>query len=457
MTEKIDTHLEDPMPARKPQTRSGSHGETSSDSLVAALRALNELAHRDLPEPAEGGALGERLRSHFGQDCTRLPSVAESFAPHEHPNVHLAVEACLEGLQSELLGLVSEQSGYGASIHFADLVAPGRSVPREAPVEYANLRIDEERVLACVQRGLFLVREGANRLALLVQGPSRNFQSALTVEVMAPERAQAEAFLSRVRAAMRQRNVYRGRVLTISSDRMENLKIAIQHLPSVGREQIIFPAGLLDKIERQTIRFSGLSEKLRSAGRHLKRGVLLYGPPGTGKTFTAMYLASQMVGRTVLVVTGRAMGLIEQACALARALQPATVLVEDVDLIAEARGEGRDNSCNGVLFELLNQMDGLGDDADILFLLTTNRPDILEPALAARPGRVDLALEVPVPDAECRRRLLKLYAQGLTLEQGYGRSVCCGVEPFHGWVSTEALAPRVATIRTRYGKFISGG
>ena len=63
-------------------------------------------------------------------------------------------------------------------------------------------------------------------------------------------------------------------------------------------------------------------------------------------------------------------------------------------------------------------MDGLGDDADILFVLTTNRPDILEPALAARPGRIDQAIEVPLPDAECRIRLLSLYAHGLQVADG---------------------------------------
>jgi ATP-dependent 26S proteasome regulatory subunit len=130
-----------------------------------------------------------------------------------------------------------------------------------------------------------------------------------------------------------------------------------------------------------------------------------------------MSLSSPLQGRPVLVVTGRGMGLIEQASALARALQPATVIVEDVDLIAEAR-DGSDVTCNSVLFELLNEMDGLADDADVLFLLTTNRPDILEPALAARPGRVDLAIEVPLPDATCRRRLLELYGQGLQVRAG---------------------------------------
>src|SRR4029077_15464908 len=72
--------------------------------------------------------------------------------------------------------------------------------------------------------------------------------------------------------------------------------------------------------------------------------------------------------------------------------------------------------CNAILFELLNQMDGLAEDADVIFLLTTNRPDLLEPALAARPGRVDQAIEVPLPDEGCRRRLFELYADGLRLD-----------------------------------------
>src|SRR5262245_27608083 len=56
------------------------------------------------------------------------------------------------------------------------------------------------------------------------------------------------------------------------------------------------------------------------------------------------------------------------------------------------------------------------EDMEVLFLLTTNRPDILEPALAARPGRIDQAFEIPLPDAYCRRKLFELYSQGLKLQ-----------------------------------------
>lgn len=61
-------------------------------------------------------------------------------------------------------------------------------------------------------------------------------------------------------------------------------------------------------------------------------------------------------------------------------------------------------------------MDGLNADLDVIFLLTTNRADRLEPALAARPGRVDRAAELPLPDAAGRGRLLDLYSEGLTVQ-----------------------------------------
>ncbi len=66
-----------------------------------------------------------------------------------------------------------------------------------------------------------------------------------------------------------------------------------------------------------------------------------------------------------------------------------------------------------LLNKLLNEMDGLREDADVIFILTTNRPDHLEPALASRPGRIDQAIEFPLPDEEGRRKLVQLYSGGL--------------------------------------------
>lgn len=68
-----------------------------------------------------------------------------------------------------------------------------------------------------------------------------------------------------------------------------------------------------------------------------------------------------------------------------------------------------------LLNKLLNEMDGLREDAEILFILTTNRPDQIESALAARPGRIDQAIEFPLPDDDSRRQLARLYACGLEM------------------------------------------
>ena len=104
------------------------------------------------------------------------------------------------------------------------------------------------------------------------------------------------------------------------------------------------------------------------------------------------YLIGRLPGTTVIQLTGDALHLIAEACSVARALQPAMVVVEDVDLIAEDRGMHPGQ--HPLLFQLLNEMDGLAEDADVVFVLTTNRADLLEPALAARPGRVDQAVEL---------------------------------------------------------------
>jgi SpoVK/Ycf46/Vps4 family AAA+-type ATPase len=120
-----------------------------------------------------------------------------------------------------------------------------------------------------------------------------------------------------------------------------------------------------------------------------------------------------MTGYTRLILTGRALIGVGAVTELARDLQPAVVVLEDVDLVAEDRSMGPASS--PVLFDLLDAMDGAAPDADLLFLLTTNRADLLEPALAARPGRVDVAVEIELPDAGARERLLALYGRGVSL------------------------------------------
>jgi hypothetical protein len=352
-----------------------------------------------------------RLRSHLKADPGKLAVVEQNFDIYERPNLHLALGELIREMRHKpaQMGVLTQHEYDHARL--AKLSRASTAKYYEAgSVEYTDVPLADGRQLACIKRALFLMSEPTGPLALLIEQDPH--WGRIIVEAMAPDREQAEDFLRLLTRRVRHGEAFRGHVLSVDEDCHGRLSVHFHHLPGIQREALILPEDLLRRIERHTISFSRHAEKLRQAGRHLKRGVLLHGPPGTGKTLSAMYLASQMPGRTVLLMTGGSVRALESACRLARMLTPATIILEDVDLIGTER-QHQTISANALLFELLNQMDGLADDTDLLFVLTTNRPDILEPALAARPGRIDQAIEVPTPDAVCRRRLLELYATGL--------------------------------------------
>jgi hypothetical protein len=359
--------------------------------------------------------LFNRLKDHFGGDPSKLPVVGQNYAFYERANVHLAIDELSEAAKTppKLTGIVDIDD---RSPSLAKLSR--RRTARyydEGPVEFVDEPLPGGRRLSCVKRGLYFFQDNGKSLALFIAEQQYVRSPGITAEVMATTKEYAENFIHRLTKMVRHGKAFRGHVLSLERDCYGGTTVQFHALPQVDREHVILPEKLLDRIERHTIAFSAHAKRLAASGRHLKRGILLYGPPGTGKTYSAMYLAARMPGRTVFLLTGAGMGSIETACNMARILEPATIILEDVDLIGTQRDRQLVDA-NALLFELLNQMDGLANDADILFILTTNRPDVLEPALAARPGRIDQAIEVPPPDEDCRRRLFELYSQGLTLK-----------------------------------------
>ncbi len=358
--------------------------------------------------------LFSRLRDHFKKNPAKLPIIEQTYGFYERANLHLAIEEISQTAKQppSLMGIVMIEDGGHVSL--AKLSRPITAEDfDEGPVEYRDEPLPNKQRLSCVKRGLYLFHFGKTPLALLIYEQHYSYRPGITAEIMAPSKEVGEQFAHRLTRKVREGKAFRGHVLSLTKDCYGSTQITFHDLPQVSREEVILPTELLDRIERHTISFSKHAKRLVAAGRHLKRGVLLHGPPGTGKTFSAMYLASQMPGRTVILLTGATLGSIEIACNMARMLEPSTIILEDVDLIGTQR-ERQMVDANALLFELLNQMDGLSEDADVLFLLTTNRPDVLEPALAARPGRIDQAIAVPPPDEDCRRRLFTLYSQGMT-------------------------------------------
>jgi hypothetical protein len=378
------------------------------------MEQMTELAFAEARSPVR-----ERLDAHLGVDTSEIPVVAGSFDAWDHANVQVAMTAWLAepGRSHDLLGLMGQQRHFGS---MSDLIEMGRhAAVRTGSVDLVDLPIGPQTTLACVNFGLFLIADGDDRLVVMMRGPNEH-QGTPTValEVLSADPDRSRAFLADIRRSMIELNVFRGQVIAFGESHMGHRgvgPVVFLSRPDLPRDGLVLTPGVLESIEREVFGIAEHRERLRAAGQHVKRGLLLHGPPGTGKTLTVRYLVGALREHTVMVLTGGGLGMVRPACSLARMLEPAVVVLEDVDLVAMDRGYAAYGS-SPVLFDVLNEMDGMAEDADVAFLLTTNRADLLEPALAARPGRVDLAVEIPLPDGEARRRLIALYGRGLDLK-----------------------------------------
>jgi hypothetical protein len=404
----------------------------SGQKNQAELADVGRLARRLLNRAVEAAraqdtSLRRLLLDHLGPEAASVPTASATWPSYEHVNVQVGLEAWLaEGADGVRRHEVFGITGVGMMrnlevVGIGDFLQPGPGPFGSAGVggvmTVALPSGPDGETHACVSHGIYLVHDGDARLAIMLQPVSRGINPEVVLEVAGTDQDRIETVLGEIRRLSGERSVFRGKVISFGPEVFgpgRQVPMNFIERPAVGRDQIVLPDDVLDNIERQVLGVGRHSGRLLASGQHLKRGVLLHGAPGTGKTHTVGYLLGQLPDATVIVISGRALSRIREACSVARTLQPAIIVVEDVDLIAEQR-EARPGE-HPLLFQLLNEMDGLNSATDVTFLLTTNRADLLEPALAARPGRVDLAAELPLPDAEARRQLIRLYQGNLVLD-----------------------------------------
>ena len=391
---------------------------------------------RFLETVVQGGkrssALADLLAAHLEVDPSSLSVVVEPMTSAQRPNLQVALDAFLAARErrSTIVGLQSPNRAH-EGVSFAQALQREWSMLTIGSPEFSEIALGEGEVLPCLDYGIYLVQEGDQRFAILVsKAAAYNPQIQQRVEVIAQTPERASETIAELRRLMRERNVYRGKIVRFeANDQLGGVTAVIQALPRVTRDQVVLEPSTLERIERQTLVFSDHRDALLAAGRHLRRGLLLYGPPGTGKTHTLSYLIGAARGWTTILISGWGFRMLEDAVSrCAQELQPSIVVLEDVDLVAEDRALHRNAGQGPLLFDLLNKMDGLENDADIVFALTTNRVDVLERALVERPGRIDLAVEIPLPGSDGRRRLIELYAQGLDLRVDDLAPIIAGTE-----------------------------
>lgn len=318
-------------------------------------------------------------------------------------------------------------------LNFSALVVDGYSPAVAVPPEYEEVDIGDDQPIRCLKNGLWFLQENGSRYAVLLSPAGRaycdptgmQFQIATTNDAEGTRITQA--FFQHLEESVLRAESYRGKVLSLEQGEHsysgETSGITVHRLALVNRDQVILPPATLELLERNVIQFVRQRQRLAKLGLPTRKGLLFYGPPGTGKTLTIRYLARTLEGHTTLLITAEQMGLLGEYMTLARLLQPSIVILEDVDLIARERSQMGSGCQESLLNKLLNEMDGLKEEADILFILTTNRPEALEAALSSRPGRIDQAIEFPLPDEVGREKLVRLYASGVALDEDVIRRV----------------------------------
>jgi hypothetical protein len=386
--------------------------EAEAREFGAAFSAFLNWIHESDRESGKRNPVAALVADFLGPEASAHSVVSRDLPPFEHVNLQTAVDAwsARDGRAVDVQGVLLPQH---YRLELQEIVSAEAMPPlRLAAPALTDLPNGPDSTLGCLKLALLLVSDARGRYVLLVQSPGEH-QQTLQVEVAGLPVNEAQAVLAELDRLRSELNVYRGHLLDVTLTPMGGIHLAFAVQPGLRREDVVLPEAVLGRVERHALGVAAHRQALLAVGQHLKRGLLLYGPPGTGKTHTTRYLLGQMTGYTRLVITGRALIAVGAVTEMARDLQPSVVVLEDVDLVAEDRSRGPMSS--PVLFDLLDAMDGAAGDADLLFLLTTNRADLLEPALAARPGRVDVAVEIELPDAAARERLLALYGQGVPL------------------------------------------
>jgi ATP-dependent Clp protease adapter protein ClpS len=363
----------------------------------------------------------DALAWHFaGIPRDQLVATSRQFPGHMGADVQVAVDRLFSASPIRFFGIY-EQHRY-ETLSIAALTRDDRNAPAIAPAQYHDVDVGEGAPVKCLNNGLWLCQTDGLRYAVVLSSHREyGYEAGTRIEIAVPAGADGAGFVQRcfseLESAVNAARCYRGKVLSLDGDadyRGRTRGVMVHKLPSVQREDVILPEATLKLLDRNVLNFVGSRPQLRALGQSTRKGILLYGPPGTGKTHTIRYLASNLPGHTTLIITAAQVALLAQYMNLARLLQPTMVVIEDVDLIARDRNQM--GPCEeSLLNRLLNEMDGLKEDADILFILTTNRPEQLETALASRPGRIDQAIEVPLPDEIGRKKLVQLYGRGLPL------------------------------------------
>jgi transitional endoplasmic reticulum ATPase len=187
------------------------------------------------------------------------------------------------------------------------------------------------------------------------------------------------------------------------------------------------------------------------------KGILIHGAPGTGKTLLAKAVATESQANFISVKgpqliskwVGESEKGIREIFKKARQSSPCILFLDELDSIAPARSHSSDSHVSErVISQLLTEMDGIEELRGVVVLAATNRVDLIDSALL-RPGRIDLILEMPVPDESARHEIFKIHTKGKPLSDDVDLTELASITNKYVGADIEFVCRRAATLAIR--------
>ena len=417
--------------------------------LVVIAIAWGAFKARELFRPTR---VGPRLRRFFGGDFEKVQAHLKTFPGYDLASISRALASfwadCCHGGGggggggAEALGSL----GPGVNNVQALLVTDEHAYvtkQRPGPLSYERLPVDVDVEESFVSDCLYLARVRAdvigstgsssaaaagdepiavllatNHVSMDYDEDMETHSAAvgmINLSIACRSKAVADFFFTEIEERRQRLSVYRGKVIDPVVNNSGIQTIAFRRITPVSEKDLVLPEKVKELIHGSIVAFYEHQAALSELGVELKRGVLFHSPPGTGKTSISLYLAALLPNFTVCFISGKRLLHPREMCRMGRYLQPAMLVFEDIDLIAQERDH---NGLATVLGELMNQIDGCEPKERVLFIMNTNSMDRIEQAVRNRPGRVDQIVHVPLPNAAERVKLLRLFAQRFSPDEG---------------------------------------
>jgi transitional endoplasmic reticulum ATPase len=245
---------------------------------------------------------------------------------------------------------------------------------------------------------------------------------------------------------------------------LEKIKVSRQHFldalkqvePSAMREVLIQKPHVLWKdvggleIEKDKLREVVELPLLRpdlylKAGIKPVKGVLISGPPGTGKTLLAKAVATETNSNFISIKgpelvskwVGESEKHIRDIFKKARQVAPSIIFFDEFDSISQHRGSSMNDSSERIVNQLLTELDGVEELEGVIVIAATNRKDLIDPALL-RPGRIDIIIDLPMPDLKTRKVIFEVHTKPMPLEKGI--DLLNYAEMTDGWTGADIAA-----------------